>query len=196
MQSGEIEAFWNRFTSLDVLTKQAEASVSPVQTQIDAAVRHLAINPLPGEPGMAQVQVRLIGKYRLSYPLGTADTVWKAIYSGWPEAWIYAVHELAELQAFCDIGVDPFNFALRMENLSEAHLRAIIVELGFLQRWAIYMGMAIGELAIEAENPLRAWIRNHWQLMAQLQSRTGWDIPGPDDLILARSFWQTTLVKG
>jgi hypothetical protein len=144
---------------------------------------------------MTEIQVLLIGKYRLSYPLGVADPVWKAIYAGWPEAWIYAIHELAELQAFHDIGVNPFHLALRMENLSEAHLRAIIVELRFLQRWAIHLGMTAGELAIEAENPLRAWIRNHQQLMIQLQSHTGWDAPTPEALVSARLFWQTVLVR-
>jgi hypothetical protein len=177
------------------LTQQSEAIASPPRRQLNAALRILFNNPVPGEPAFTALEVGLIGKYRITFATGLNDPIWQAIYSGHPEAWIYAIHEAAELQEFSKLGADPFVMEERTQNLYDAHLCATIFEIQYEQKWATHLGYFTSEMALEVENPLRNWIRHHDRLLEAIQAQTGWHPATETEQIAAQMFWNA-LLKG
>src|SRR5438045_3426698 len=75
---------------------------------LGSAERVLAASPVSGREPFSIAEVRLVGAYRLRVARGGYEFVWPTIVAGEPEAWIYAVHEAAELQAFADLNANPF----------------------------------------------------------------------------------------
>jgi hypothetical protein len=110
------------------------------------------------------------------------DGFWEAIVTGEWNAWPIAVHEAAELHAFMEIGVNPFDHLQFGRNLETAHFRAVLTELRFLCEWARSLGMEASELAIEAENPMRKPMRSHAGLLQRLQTDTGQPYPAQAEL--------------
>jgi hypothetical protein len=125
---------------------------------------------------------------------GGYDFIWPAIVLGEPLAWVYAVHEAAELQAFADLGVNPFDRAQFAEYLPEAHLRATVAELRYLRYWARQEGLDAPELTFAMENPvLKAYPDSQARWIGLLQSHENWPPPTYRERRKAAQFWQRVL---
>jgi hypothetical protein len=171
----------------------AQGVAEAPDVEIQAGLILLSYAPVSEYRGFTENEVRLVAKYRRTFPLGANDPVWKAIYTAQTEAWVYAIHESAELQAFADMEVNPFDVKLRIAYLAEAHLRATIAELHYLQIWAAQLKLTTSEMALEESNPLRNWTRQHRHQLIDLQIRTGWPQPTAAELQDALSFWRQIL---
>ena len=105
---------------IELLSEYAADVFSATEDEIQAAVRVLSANPVDGEPEITEENIRLVSQYRLSFSLGNADPIWQEIWQGKPTAWVYAIHETAELQAFAEMNVNPFDIRERTIHLGEA----------------------------------------------------------------------------
>ncbi len=181
--------------SVQRLTRQARRVVIPPEESIQAALRVLARSPVIKYPPFMEAEVRLLGAYRAQQPYGIYDPLWQDITNGLPEAWIYAVHEAAEMQAFADMGVNPFVADTFRRNLEEAHLQAAAIEIQYLQDWAQQIGHHLPELALETENPIRKQFSGHLKLLTELKARLNWPDPTDSELTTARQFW-THILRG
>jgi hypothetical protein len=99
------------------------------------------------------------------------------------------------MQAFAEMGVNPFRAELFRRHLEEAHLRAVLFELQYLWDWSQQIGLAAPELALETENPIRKLYPGHFRLLAALQARRNWTDPKVSELETARQFWVQILRK-
>ncbi len=103
----------------------------PDAHELQAAQDVLSLIPVVGYGTFTEAEVHAIGVYRLAVSQGAYDAVWRGIVGHAPEAWVYAVHEAAELQAFVDLTINPFDAIIRQLSLLEAHTHAVIVELQY-----------------------------------------------------------------
>jgi hypothetical protein len=157
---------------------------------MQAVIRFLADSPVAGYAGFTEEEVRLVAAYMAAVSPGGYNFFWRSIILGYTEAWAYAVHEAAELQAFADMGINPFDSAQRDAHLEEAHLDAVVAELRFLRAWAMHLQIDAPELAIEMENPVRKQSYHHANLLRALQARMGYPDPMATERRRARQFWQ------
>ena|SRR5579872_351493 len=176
------------------LSARSKRVASPPEMDVVAARHVLSHSPVGGYPSFTGTEVRLLALYRVASGGGLADSVWQSIVAARPEAWIYAIHEAIEMQAFTDIGADPFSKAEWRDHLPEAHLRATIYEVQFLRDWARQEGLDAPEVAIAMENPMRnVFPAQHRTLLATLQARQGWLWPTDGERRTAQRFWQAIL---
>ena len=176
------------------LTYQARHVVPPPEAEIQQAVRVLSNCPVPGFASFDEAEARLVGIYREYLSPRTInlrrDGIWDAIISDDWYAWIVAVHEAAELQAFAEQGINPFNRDRFNKHLEKAHLRGTVVELRFLCAWAKSLNLDVSELAIETENPIRKQTKGHPFLLQGLQVENSWATPTSEELALATLLWR------
>ena len=76
------------------------AQVMPSVAELLEAERVLSQSPVPGYRGFTADEVRTLAAYRCQFAAGVNDGVWAAIVQNRPEAWLYAIHEAAEIEAF------------------------------------------------------------------------------------------------
>lgn len=179
--------------AVDVLSRQIGRTILPPDREIEATLHALSGSPVVGYEPFTEAEVRLIAAYRSKMARGSYDAVWRGLVGNAPEAWAYAIHEAAELQALADLGLNPFDTTLQQESFEEAHLRAVIRELFYLKDWSRQAAIETSELAIEIENPLRKLFGSQARLVRLLQSRQGWQQPTASERQAARRFWQRIL---
>jgi hypothetical protein len=173
------------------LLRQASRVTMPNRTQLRDAARVLAQSPVQGQQGFTRQEVRVLAAYRSQFAAKTsADPIWEAIYQGQPEAWLYAVHEASEIEAFQAMGVNPFDWAQWRLHFLEAHEKEVIAENAFLLAWAKQLGYTTSEMALEMANPLRRPLLGQ---LSRLQRRTGWPDPSVSELEQARQFFRRVL---
>ena len=160
------------------------------EAEIQAAIAFLARCPVAGYPPYDEDEVRLVAAYLAESGGISYNQFWRGMVAGYAEAWSYAVHEAAELQAFADAGVNPFDAAQRRNSLKAAHLQATIVELRFLSKWARQRQFDTSEMAIELANPIRSQLSSHRELAEELQAHQSYPAPTPEQLESARQFWR------
>jgi hypothetical protein len=167
--------------------------VMPDDHELQTALGVLSQSPVVGYAQFTEVEIRLLGAYRAFVSqAGGYESVWSSIVEGDWNAWIYAVHEAAELQAFADRSINPFDSATWHSNWQEPHLKGVLAELQFLTDWALQEGWAAPPLAIERENPERKqYPTSHARLIDRLQQRQQWLAPTPAECETATRFWQT-----
>jgi hypothetical protein len=174
--------------NIETLVEEAPFGLIPPEVELHAASYVLSRCPIQMYPAFTEMEVRIVGCYRYSFSL--SDPVWKSIFAGSPEAWIFAVHEAAELNAFAQMGLSPFDKQQWLDGLGEAHLQATVVEVEFLKRWSEQSGLTLSELAIEAANPIRGqFTREHTLLIAKLARNYGWSLPAENEQEQARQWW-------
>jgi hypothetical protein len=176
--------------AVDIVAQFAMDDLPP--DELIAATKALSHPPVSGYAAFDVNEVRLIGQYRLAVSAeGGYETVWPSIVRGLPEAWVYAVHEAAEIQAFADLGVNPFAPDEFMVYLEEAHIRATLAELRFLKDWSKQSNLEASELAIEVANLERAQFKaGHARLLNELRGRQGWSLPTAREIEIAAEFWR------
>jgi hypothetical protein len=165
----------------------------PDDHELQAALGVLAQSPVVGYVSFTEAEVRLLGAYRAFVSqTGGYESVWSSIVGGDWNAWIYAVHEAAELEALAEMGFNPFDSPTWNSNWQEAHLNAVLEELRFLTQWAAQEGWEAPPLAIERENPERKqYPASHARLIDWLQQSQQWSVPTPAECETASQFWQT-----
>jgi hypothetical protein len=174
------------------LAAQAPASLIPSATELIAAGSVLAQCPVTTYPAFSEDEVCILGCYRYSFSL--VDPIWKSVVIGLPEAWVIAVHEAAELDAYAGMGLNPFDKEQWLDGLEEAHLKATSVEVEFLKRWAEQSDLTLPELAIEIANPMRGQFpREHALLITKLIGTYGWPLPTENEQEAARQWWARIL---
>lgn len=179
-------------TDLETLELQAARIPLPAMPEMQQAAEALVSSPVAGFRSFSSCEVQLVGQYRTFVSRGSLDVVWKGIVKGDWNAWLYAVHEASELQAFADLGVNPFDLDSFERDLSEAHLRATISELQYSRRWAAQIGLDLSEIAIEIVNPMRSLFPPaHRKLIHALQVREGWADPTAEQMQLGNEFWRS-----
>lgn len=179
--------------AFDTLLLQAGRIAQPPEAELRAVTRMLSQSPVVGYVPFAETEVSLIGVYRSSigrrYNPVHFDPVWRDIVAGVPEAWTYAVHKAAEIQAFVDLGANPFDYVQFDRYLEDAHRHAVVNELRFQQAWAAQVGFDMTELALETANRLRGQFPGHARFVQQLQLHQGWPTPSDEQQQSAEQFW-------
>lgn len=168
--------------------------IVPPNSEIRAACSILSNSPVAGYPRFIPTEVRLLGIYRETLNprslSGRMDDVWIDIVQNEWYAWLYAVHEAGELQAFAEIDVNPFDLSMWKSHWKVPHLRATVGELRFLRGWSRRLGIDVPELAIESEHLLRKGYASHVQFIRDLQADQYWSASTSSELEAARQFWQ------
>lgn len=165
------------------------ALIKPTEEEVQRALQVLSSPPVAGYPPFRESEVRAIGAYRKTLS-GESDFAWKLIVEGDWTAWQVAVHEAAEIHAYeAILGIDWTDKAQRDAVMEDAHLYATIQELRFLVEWARQEGYDLPELAIEAENPLRKYTRQHAEWIQKLRDRYNLPDPTPAQKRMAARFW-------
>ena len=181
-------------TTIGLLESLAMGKSEPPQAEILSVLQMLTNNPVEGYPAFTFREVRLMGVYReLLNPrivTGRIDDVWEDIRRGEWYGWLYAVHEAKELQAFVDIGVNPFDMVSWRHYWKACHLCATAFELQYLRDWAVQLGFDVPEIAIEQTHPIRGRYAVHAQHLRDLREAEGWQEASEDDLPTAAGFWQ------
>ncbi len=181
-------------TAEQALLLLAQGIFVPPDEEVEQAKRVLEISPAVGYPAFAEGEVRLIGVYReaLSPRMlsGRIDEVWQAIVEDEFYAWLYAVHEAAELQEFANQAVNPFDRVQWNAHWKQPHLRAVLFELQYLRVWARQLGEEVPELALEMQHPIRGGYGSHKLFVQDVQTQTGWLMPTLSELQAASQFWQ------
>jgi hypothetical protein len=177
-----------------LLLFQAASYTTPPASERRAVLSVLQQSPVSGYSAFIDVEVGLLGVYRETLNpralSGRIDDVWDDMRTGQWYAWLYAIHEAAELQAFADIGHNPFDVVQWRANWKIPHLRATTAELLYLRAWSQQLGMNIPELAIESEHPIRSGYAPHLKQMQDLQAFHGWPTPTVAERQAAQQFWQ------
>jgi hypothetical protein len=178
--------------AVDKLLMLARRSYEPPAHEVKAARDALSHCPVRGYASFTAKEVRLVGYYLCR--LDPDATYWKAIASGLPEAWMLAVHEAAELDAFSQAKVNPFDAEEWEAYQPEAHLQAIATEVQFLKAWADQLAIDVSEAAIEQSNPFRKQFSHQHRInLARLATRLDWDEPEEADIAAAEQFWDRIL---
>ena len=178
-------------TSVTRILEQAEPLVELSEPEVKDAIHTLSQSPVLGFPAFTPAEVSLLGIYRRFVSQGALDVVWQGMVAGDWNAWPYAIHEAAELQAFFDLEVDVFDCVEYGRMLWEAHVQATLVELQFLSTWAEQREWRTSKLALEMQNPMRKQFPfAHQKLLDALSEQEGWMPPTPAFLEDARAFWQ------
>ena len=178
--------------AVDKLLRQSRHITGPSEDETQTVLHILARSPVDTYAPFTRDEVRLIGRYR--YSLDKQDRLWEILVKGSPETWLTAVHEAAELNAFCQRNANPFLFRTWDANLPEAHLQAVAVELQFLKAWANQLAMELSESAIEKTNPIRKqFAHQHQRVFAQLALRMNWNEPDEAEMRTAEQFWRRIL---
>ncbi len=176
--------------AVETLQVQASGIAGVSEADVQAASVFLSRCPVTGYTAFATEEVRLVAAYRAAASRGAYDTVWRSLTAGYAEGWAYAVHEAAELQAFAEAGINPFDAVQRDRYLPEAHLRATAAELRFLNSWAQQQHLRTSEFALEWENPVRGASIRHAAFLSALQARWNYVNPPEQERKAARQFWQ------
>lgn len=175
------------------LTLLAWTTFTPPEPEIQAALVVLGRSPVTAFPPMNETETRLIAAYRETLNprllTGRMDDVWEAIADGEWYAWLYAVHETAELQEFASGATNPFDRQQWNTNWRNAHLRATLYELRYLRAWANQLGTDAPELALELRHPIRSGFGAHARHVADLQLLAGFASPTVDELSAAALVW-------
>jgi hypothetical protein len=161
-------------------------------SQVTQAAHHLASAPVSGYAGFSTAEIQVLGVYR--YVLGGSnDRIWSAIVDGKPEAWMYAIHEAAEIEAFATAGIDFTNRQKVEQNLSTCHIAACIAEDHFLHKWASELGYNTTETALEIQNPIRKGYPSHRIWIARIIATTEAVWPDEDQEGQAERFFRRIL---
>lgn len=106
-------------------------------------------------------------------------------------AWFLAIHEAAELQAFAEREINPFDFTMWERTWQEPHFQAVRAELEYLRAWARQAGSDTSEIALETVNPIRGLlVNNHSSFVERVRIRENWSHPTETELQSALQFWQ------
>ena len=174
---------------------------TPPQSEIQAAARVLAHNPVVGSLLFSIEVVELVGKYReLLAPRRLThriDDFWNAIVSGEWYAWLVAIHEAAEIDALARRGINPFDSrqfnafnTFNNPDFAAAHVEASLIELQYIQEWAKQLQRATSLVAIALQHPInRSLNPNYHQFVKTLQTREGWPDPTQEELNAATEVW-------
>lgn len=100
-----------------------------------------------------RADVALIGAYMLFQ--GTPNLFWQMIVNGERPALGIALHEAVEIQAFQRFGVDFTDRAAHQASYQQAHVEALLTELGYWQDWAQVTGSLTTLRALLLETPWR-----------------------------------------
>ncbi len=176
--------------ALDILSTQARGLTNFSEEEILAAIAFLSRCPVLEYHAFTEQEVRLIAAYMKAASGHAYNAFWRSMVSGYPEAWTYAVHEAAELQAFAERSLNPFDAGQHNAYLAEAHLKATVQELVFLRAWAKQLQLRAPELAIEMENPIRSQSVRHKNFLETLRGYQQYPEPTLEELQIARQFWQ------
>jgi hypothetical protein len=173
------------------LARQGDHITFPPIADIQRAFHILSKPVVAGYPPFTKAEVRVIAAYRAYLKVGGFEFVWPSIVAGDWTAWLLAIHEAAELQAFADLDANPFVYTVWERNWQEPHIRAVLAELRYLRGWAQQMGIETSENALEATNPIRGLLQDdHLDFMQVLEARTGWSAAAENESQTARRFWQ------
>jgi hypothetical protein len=170
------------------------AIVMPPEAMLQRAEQTLAVSPVPGYPGFISDEIRTLAAYRCQHLMGVADLIWQAIINAAPEAWMYAVHEAAEIEALTAAGIDLLQRSAWERHMPQAHAVACIVEAGFLKAWADYLGYNTTTMALEINNPVRKQFTSHRSVIVDVQYTTGWEWPNISEEADAVAFFQEILL--
>jgi hypothetical protein len=169
------------------------AAVLPPEIALRKAEQTLATSPVPGYPGFIPEEVRALAAYRCQFLSGREDAVWQAIVDAASEAWLYAVHEAAEIEALVASGIDYLQTDELKHHLLSAHITACTVEDGFLWAWTSHLGYNTTEMALEITNPIRKQFASHRQNIVSVQRHTTWPWPDEAQLNEAIAFYRRIL---
>lgn len=136
----------------------------------------------------------MVGIYReLLAPralIGRTDDSWAAIVQAEWYAWIYAIHEISEINEFSRLGVNPFDNTEWNRYWQLPHLRATIIELQYLRTWAIQSGEDVPEPALLTEHPIRSLFpAAQTRDLHNAQREMGWPDPTAAEVQAAQRFW-------
>jgi hypothetical protein len=171
----------------------AKAAIMPLEAVVQQAEQTLATSPVPSYPGFTPEEIRALAAYRCQFLAGDSDTVWKMIVAGGPETWMVAIHEAAEIEAYCAAGIDFLDPIAWKRRFAEMHILACIAEARFLKAWATHLGYNTTELALEINHPIRKPFRAHRSNVTDVQHKTGWDWPDEVQELKAVAFFKRIL---
>jgi hypothetical protein len=171
----------------------SNATTIPLMTALLMAQDVLKVSPVPDYPGFTIEEVRVLAAYRCQHRIGTEDIIWQHIVSGLPEAWLYAVHEAAEIEAFVAFGIDFLQRQIWEPFLPKAHVMACIAEDSFLKAWADHLGYNTTEMALEIANPIRRQHLSYWANVDAVQMVSGWAEPSESQELQAQAFYKWIL---
>jgi hypothetical protein len=178
------------------LLRQAGSIALPLEAEIQSAIKALSVSPVAGYPPFTAEEVYLLAAYRVALAQSLMDDTWKRIVNGEDLAWIYALHESAEIHHLQTRGVNPFRSVTESSFFAEAHLQATLIELQYLQEWAVQYGIEVSLSAIERTNPVRGQFPHaHRLLLLHLETHQNWLTPLPEELERAHQFWRRILIR-
>ena len=181
----------------DYIGSESQAIATGAHVQISAsqvrqAELHLAARPVQGYAAFSTAEIEVLAVYRFVLGGGN-DQIWAAIVAGKPEAWMYAIHEAAEIEAFTAAGIDFTNPQEIKRDLSACHVIACIAEDRFLHTWASGLGYNTTEIALEIQNPIRRGYPSHRFWITRIMATTGALWPDEDQEHEAQSFYKRIL---
>jgi hypothetical protein len=185
-------AFLSSFTS---------AMLAPPISEVQTAEVVLSQSPVLSYSSFSTDEVEIIGKYReMLAPralTNRTDDFWEAIVTDEWYAWLVAVHEAAEVDAFIRIGINPFDSTqldlysiFNNLDFATAHIEASLIELQYIQDWAKQLNRDTSYTALALQHPINKVLNpNYRQFVKTLQTREGWPDPTQQEMDTAGEVW-------